>query len=410
MKSFYIMDNKIRDYAWGHHRYIPDFLGIPNPQDRPFAELWMGAHPLASSEIIAGASSGARKKIKLSEFIPKEMNEVLGPEVSKKYGGLPFLFKLLAAGESLSIQAHPTKEMAEEGYEREEKAGIPVDAPHRNYRDDNHKPEIIMAITPFTAMIGFREPEEILKAFSLLEQNSEMKSFLGEVSAALKKDASRGLRIFLEGLLTLKPRSRQILLDSAAETAGRRENGFDSLQRRWIPHLISSFPGDIGALAPLFLNVVELQPGEALYQPPRALHAYLEGFGLELMANSDNVLRGGLTKKHIDVPELVKVLRFEAEEPEILTAGAAEKNGISRYETPVAEFSLGTASVTDDRRVRLDSHAGPMIVLAMDGELILSDGTEELRLTRGKSAFIPWKARALEIRGSGKAAFAGVGR
>jgi len=409
MKSFYLMDNRVRDYAWGHHRYIPDFLGISNPEDRPFAELWMGAHPLASSEIKPDSTDEQQKKTKLSEFIQQGRVEVLGPKVSEKYGNLPYLFKLLAAGESLSIQAHPTKEMAEKGFKREEEAGIPVDAPERNYRDDNHKPEIIMAITPFTAMIGFRDPKDILRSFSVLESNQKIKRFLDGVRDALRVDSSRGLRLFLEGLLTLDGDSRKILLDSVEKAVESPGSGFDSLQRRWISQLLSTFPADTGALAPLFLNVVELQPGDALYQPPRALHAYLEGFGLELMANSDNVLRGGLTEKHIDVPELMKVLRFEAGQPDILKAGNKDSGGISHYKTPTGEFSLGIAEISEDNPVRISSHAGPMIVLAMEGELVLSDGSEKLKLVRGSSAFIPWKSEELDLSGFGKAAFAGVG-
>jgi len=404
------MDNCVRDYAWGHRRYIPEFLGISNPEANPFAELWMGAHPLASSEINTDSSNEKRGNLRLSEFISQGMDEVLGPEVSKKYGQLPYLFKLLAAGESLSIQAHPAKKMAEEGFRREENAGIPVDAPERNYRDDNHKPEIIMAISPFTAMIGFRNPVDILRSFSFLKEGApKLNRLLDTFSDVLTQDSSRGLRLFLEGLLTLDSESQKILLDSAAAAVKIPVNGFDPLQLRWTSQLISSFPGDTGALAPLFLNIVELQPGEALYQPPGALHAYLEGFGLELMANSDNVLRGGLTKKHIDVPELMKVLRFETGQPDILKAGNKDEGAISHYKTPTAEFSLGTAEIFPDNPVRISSHRGPMIVLVMEGELILSDGLEKLKLVRGKSVFIPWQSDNLDLSGLGKAAFAGVG-
>ena len=404
MNSFYKLSNQIRNYSWGDSNYIPDFLGIENPENKPFAEMWMGAHPLASSRLDEADS------VQLSDFISTNEINTLGPDISRDYGRLPFLFKLLAAGESLSIQAHPSKEMAEEGFKREDDAGIPRDAAERNYRDDNHKPEIIMAMTEFTAMIGFRSLQEILKSFSEFSRIEGLTALLQKIKKIPVQSSSDALRVFFEGILTLDEETTQNLLDSALDIAREDRVCWDKTQRQWISELVSSFPGDIGALAPLFLHVVELQPGEALYQPARALHAYLEGFGLELMANSDNVLRGGLTKKHIDVPELMKVLKFETSRPEILKPEIPDSGGIKHFITPPREFSLGLADFGTDQSINLPAGSGPEIVLVLEGKLLLQDGVSQLLLSRGESAFIPWNAGNIRITGNGRGAFAGVNR
>lgn len=405
MKSFYKLTNEIRHYAWGHHSDIPDFLGIPNTDNEPFAELWMGAHPSAPSRIETDNMSD----LSLEDWISSDTEIAMGPDITSQYGRLPFLFKLLAAGDALSIQAHPSKKMAEEGFLREDEAGIPRDAPNRNYRDNNHKPEIIMALTPFSAMIGFREPVNILRHFSELQHKGSVTEFLTAVSDRLKHSESEALQIFLNGLLSLDTESKKSLLESAAAVSKETQCGWDRLQRLWVDRLSVQFPGDIGVLAPLFLHVLEIQPGEALYQPAGVLHAYLEGFGMELMANSDNVLRGGLTKKHIDVPELMKILEFEASNPEILNPDGQDKNRIMRYPTPAREFSLGLVDVGSGKGSRIESGDGPLIVLALEGEILLKDGTEELYLPKGSSAFIPWKAPDIGISGIGRGAIAGIG-
>ena len=398
------------NYAWGHHRYIPDFLGIPNSEDRPFAELWMGAHPKAPSEIIIDKGESSSTVESLADFISSSPRDVLGPKVYNRFGALPFLFKLLAAGDSLSIQAHPSKKMAEEGFRREDDAGIPRDAADRNYRDDNHKPEIIMAISTFSAMIGFREPELILKTFEPFLQIAAMETLLSDMKQQVDEgDLSSALRSFFEGFLLLDDSSKKQVLITARTAARENNRNWDDLQKKWVKRLLLSFPGDLGALAPLFLHIVELQPGEALFQPPGALHAYLEGFGMELMANSDNVLRGGLTKKHIDIPELMKVLHFKASEPQVIKPGLPDSTGIRNYPTPAEEFLLGVADLNQSKEINLEQGNGPLIVMATEGEISLDNGSDKLILSRGCSAFIPWNADNVSIDGPGKAAFARVG-
>ena len=408
-----MMANPIRDYSWGDYSYIPDFLGIANPDARPFAEMWMGAHPLASSKL--RMEDGG--ELELTESIARNPVLMLGPDTAKQYDSLPFLFKLLAARESLSIQAHPSKEEAEAGFLRENEKKVPIGAANRNYRDDNHKPEIIMAITPFSAMIGFRSFTEIRKTFSMLKT--------GGLNLGKGIDEEEMLKSFLESLLTADDNTKAQLLASVADELKGSDCGWDSLQRYWISRLSEEFPGDIGALAPLFLNVVEIQPGEALFQPARTLHAYLEGFGLELMANSDNVLRGGLTSKHVDVVELMKILDFSNSTPQVLEVEKPNLRGIYRYPVQTAEFSLGLASLgmmnagdssdlqsmgNTGNEISIASGEGPLIVLAMEGRIVLGDGADELVLHRGSSAFVPWAAGDVSIRGKGRCAIAEVGR
>jgi len=411
MKSFFLMVNPIRDYPWGDYSYIPNFLGMENPDARPLAEMWMGAHPLASSRLRMGDGG----ELELIEAIAGDPALMLGPDTAARYGSLPFLFKLLAARKSLSIQAHPSKKAAEAGFLVENERGIPIEAVNRSYRDNSHKPEVIMAITPFSAMIGFRNFAEIRKSFSVLETGGLM------LEGGMNEGES--LRSFLRSLLTADDGTRFPLLASIADALNRTDCGWNSLQRYWVTRLSKDFPDDISVLAPLFLNLVEIEPGGALFQPAQMLHAYLEGFGLELMANSDNVLRGGLTTKHIDVGELMRILDFSSSSPRVIGVGKADSRGICRYPMRVAEFSLGLANVGyaenpgalggleyTGAEIRIESGEGPIIVLAMEGEIVLKDDFDELALSRGSSAFVPWAAKDVSIGGAGKCAIAEVGR
>ena len=401
MKSFYRLENPIRDYAWGHPEYIPDLLGLDYPEGHPAAELWMGAHPGAPSKIMDGSEA-----VNLNRFIEQHPEKVLGSGVWNCYGGLPFLFKLLAAGKSLSIQAHPDKEMAEKGFAAENARGVPKDSPERNYKDDNHKPEIIMALTPFTAMIGFRQPESVGRVFSALQASAAVQLVPAEVLERLLDGDANALRNFLVSLLTATEDDVRLVLKNAWEKPG---SDWSALQVKWVKRLTDQFPGDPGALAPLFLNVVEIAPGEGLYQPARVLHAYLEGFGLELMANSDNVLRGGLTPKNVDVPELTKVLDFNPRSPEILKPSA--RDGLLRkFETPAAEFELNVADFGGSDTLQLPAGFGPAIALVLDGRLMVRAEDDETRLKRGESIFLPAAGGVLSFSGQGRLALATVGR
>jgi mannose-6-phosphate isomerase len=333
-RHFFKLDNQIQHYPWGSPRFIPELIGKDNPSHEPWAEMWMGVHPGGLSFVECEG-----KRLSLKELIEKNPTQYLGPGQA----ALPFLFKLLAAAKPLSIQAHPNMVQAAEGFARENAAGIPLDAPERNYKDPNHKPEIIVALTPFTALAGYRPAGQAPEAAAI------------QLAARLQKD----------------------------------------------------FPGDPGNEAPLRLNLLKLQPGEALFIPAGILHAYIEGFGVELMANSDNVLRGGLTQKHIDREELQRVLRKEAFCPKIIrcqhNSGHCPRPGVYRYPTDVTEFSLFQA--WGDTSAQDIPGTGPFIAVVTDGALRMEykprpgRGAEAIELNRGESVFIPWGEETVSISG-----------
>ena len=261
---------------------------------------------------------------------------------------LPFLLKVLAAAEPLSIQAHPSHEQARRGWARENAEGVPVDAPRRNYRDPNHKPELVSALTPFTALKGFRPLDEIARNLEPVAR-PEIAPELGRLA---REQTPLALRALFARLMTLDPEEQAPVLKRATGEAARRRKTDRAWE--WVARLMTHYPGDVSVLSPLYLNLVTLAPGEALFLPAGELHAYLEGTALEIMANSDNVLRGGLTPKHVDVPELLATLVFEGHGPEVLKpvdSGPGERV----YRTPAREFELGLLEVAR----RAPVHAEP---------------------------------------------------
>jgi mannose-6-phosphate isomerase len=313
-------------------------------------------------------------------------------------GELPFLFKILAADKPLSIQAHPNLEQAREGFEKENRAGIPPDGANRNYRDSGSKPEIICALTPFQGLCGFREPGEIrrllLDFLSPPAGSTLQKGFAPLLAALDSRDCSAALRGFLAALFALPPNAREALtahiLAGGRQGAGAEENGEWALMRRFA----ELYPGDPALVSPLYLNIIRLEPGEAVFLPARTLHAYIHGMGVELMANSDNVLRGGLTPKYVDVPELMGILDFHPLLPEILRPvreSSASCPARLRYPAGCGSFSL---SVIHGRGGEITMReAGPAIAVVTRGEPRISggDGGETL-LKTGESIFIPQRA------------------
>jgi mannose-6-phosphate isomerase len=382
------LENTVQRYAWGSPDAIPALLGRDNPGGEPWAELWMGDHPRGPSRLEDGGP--------LSEAIARDPEGVLGPKVAARYGArLPFLFKVLAAARPLSIQCHPDEAQARAGFDREEAAGVPVDAFERNYRDPNHKPELICALTPFRALKGFRPIPELLSAFKRWGCEA-----LAEERAALRaRQDGEGLRAFFSALMQLPDDRRREAVAQVVAAAGGPAGARDPERARLIGELSEAYPGDIGVLAPLYLNLLTLSPGEALYLPAGELHAYLGGLALEIMANSDNVLRGGLTPKHVDVPELLKTLRFAAGRPEVLTAHPAGQ-GVRTWLTPASEFSLSRIVVQSDwqsgalKRVE--------ILLGLEGRVSI-EGRDQppLALPRGASVVVPASAGGYTLRGFG---------
>ncbi|MFF0387049.1 mannose-6-phosphate isomerase, class I [Streptomyces sp. NPDC004286] len=359
------LDNTVRPYAWGSPTAIPELLGT-EPTGEPQAEMWMGAHPGAPSHTPRGT---------LVEVIAADPERELGAEAVAKFGPrLPFLLKILAAGAPLSLQVHPDLAQAREGYAEEERRGVPVDAPDRNYKDANHKPELICALTEFDGLCGFRAPAEAADLLDGLGVDS-LKPYV-DLLRAHPEDAA--LREVLTAILTADAAAMADTVTEATAACAR-------LGGPYAPYadMAHHYPGDPGVIAAMLLNHVRLQPGEALFLGAGIPHAYLTGLGVEIMANSDNVLRCGLTPKHVDVPELLRVVRFEAGDPGVLRPEASE-DGEEVYETPIDEFRLSRYLLPGGTARDLTLRT-PQILLCTAGSVRVG----EHELLPGRSVFVP---------------------
>ncbi|MEU9256622.1 mannose-6-phosphate isomerase, class I [Streptomyces sp. NPDC048270] len=373
------LTNTIRPYAWGSTTAIPHLLGA-EPTGEPQAEMWMGAHPGAPSRIDRGAGEQA-----LSDVIAADPEGELGAATVARFGPrLPFLLKVLAAGAPLSLQVHPDLAQAKAGFEDEERRGIPIDAGHRNYKDPHHKPEMLCALTPFEGLCGFRPP---LHSAELLEGLGvgSLKPY-ADLLRAHPEDAA--LREVLTAVLTA---DREEMARTVAEAAAAAER----LGGPYAPyaHLVHDYPGDPGVIAAMLLNHFRLQPGEAVFLGAGVPHAYIDGLGVELLANSDNVLRAGLTPKHVDVPELLKIVRFESGEPNVLRP---EGDGEEVYEAPIDEFRLSRFLLAPGAATRVLPEDAVQILLCTAG----SPRVGELSLTPGESVFVP-AGEKVELSGTG---------
>ncbi|MGY1772997.1 mannose-6-phosphate isomerase, class I [Blastococcus sp. SYSU D00813] len=367
------LTSNVRHYPWGSHTVIPELLGRPSPADQPHAELWMGAHPDLPSLLADGRP--------LDKAIDEDPQRLLGPRVVERFGArLPFLMKVLAADSPLSLQAHPTIEQAMAGYAAEEATGIPHDDPTRTFKDPWHKPELLLALTTFEALCGFRPVEESLHCLAKLQ--------LPELKPTIAALARGGLRAAIPQLIALSGKRRTHLVEAVARRAGQFVAAADPEfinTYRWAARLAEAYPGDPGVVISLMCNHLKLAPGEAVFLPAGNLHAYLCGAGVEVMASSDNVLRGGLTRKHVDLAALIEVLDFTDGRVPVLHPVLGP--GGLRYPVPVEDFDL--------TRCQLDSYAGslttagPQVLLCTEGEAVLAAGDGELVLRRGESAFVP---------------------
>jgi mannose-6-phosphate isomerase len=391
MNRICILKNPVQEYAWGSNTAIQELLGKPVPSDRPMAEMWMGAHPKAPSKVLI-----EQQWQPLDQVIAGSPESILGKRVAEKFANkLPFLFKVLAVSSPLSVQVHPNLEQAREGFARENHLHIPIDAPNRNYRDDNHKPELLLAVTYFTGLRGFRRVEEIL---GLMERIAPT-GLSDELALLRKQPETSGLKNFFNTLMKMdKLRLKQVLKEavSLAEKYADQDPVF-----HWMVELNREYPEDMGVFSPVILNFVYLRPGEAMYLEPGELHAYLNGLSMELMANSDNVLRGGLTHKHRDVPELLKRVGFKTGPALPVKAeghGACE----SVYKTPAREFMLSVISVKQGTAFESPRNRSVEILICMEGEADIADpGTgEALALTRGRSVIIPAGVSQYRIEGT----------
>ncbi len=377
-----LLDNPVRAYAWGSRTVIPELLGQEVPSPHPQAELWFGAHPADPSHLVH--PDGGRTS--LLDALRADPQRLLGGDRSERWDGtLPFLLKVLAADEPLSLQAHPSLQQAKAGFAQEEAAGIARDAANRNYRDANHKPELICALTEFHALVGFREPAATVRLLRALD----VPELAGHAELLAAQPDADGLRALFTTWITLPQAVLDTLVPALQEgcvgLAG--SDGEFSTEARTALELSERYPGDAGVLAALLLNRVTIEPGEALYLPAGNLHAYLSGAGIELMANSDNVLRGGLTPKHVDVPELLRVLDFTATAPP-LVAGKPDGDWI-RYDTPAEEFLLRRFDGSADGAGPVPvPDGGPRILLCTAGAACVRSLGGDLELGRGASVWL----------------------
>lgn len=356
-----------RAYAWGSRVALPQLAGEPTPAPYPIAERWFGAHPTGPATIDGEG---------LDALIAAAPQPTLGSRVAAEYDDrLPFMVKLLAAERPLSLQAHPSRKLAAEGFYRENDAGLALDAPNRNFRDANHKPELIVALSPFEALAGFRDPKQTVRLFDVMDVAAlrPYRDVLAE-----QPDAD-GLRTVFTTFITL-PRQAAVEIISAVVDSlvtllaeGALPDDLVPIARN-VVEVSEQYPHDTGVLGTLLLNHVHLEPGEGLYLGEGNLHAYLSGVGIEVMANSDNVLRGGLTSKHIDVPELLRVLDFDPVlRPVVEAVAAASPSGqpvealtVETYPTPAAEFHLSRVRASSDCTLTLEA-AGPQILVCTAG-------------------------------------------
>jgi mannose-6-phosphate isomerase class I len=387
--------------VWGDWQFIPSLLGRANPSRRPYAELWIGAHP----ELPSAACVGERQ-VPLDRLLAAAPESLLGEQVLASLGPrLPFLFKVLAARQPLSIQVHPGSAQARSGFEREDRLGIPVTDPKRNYRDPYHKPELLVALTDFYALRGFRPWNEILAALTETPELAALAADLARAATAVTapgeggagpSDTDQAIEALYRRVLSLPQREVNALLDPLLGrlAAEHRRRGFGPDDARyWLLQAdrVFSIPGrrDRGLFSMLLLNLIHLRPGQALYLPAGELHSYLRGAGLELMASSNNVLRGGLTPKHVDVDELLSVVRFvpapaQIVEPDIFA------DGRRRYRVPVREFVLERHRLRTGQRRSLQDPA-IRLGLVLRGSLTLeAPGAQApLEAARGQAFAVP---------------------
>ena len=374
----YKLTGKVQYYTWGGTTYIPELLGIENSGQKPFAEYWMGAHPSNPSLIEQDESI----TISLGELIHQDPSKYLGEKVAQQFGGLPFLFKVLDVKDMLSIQVHPAKEEAIRGFARENEAGIPLSASHRNYKDDNHKPEVMVALSEFWLLHCFKEK-------ALLTETLQQISELNMLVPVFEKGDYYGLYKYVMELPKekvdemLSPLLKKIMPEYTANKLTRANPAY------WACKAIASNSNryhniDRGIFSVYFFNIVQLHPGQAIFQGAGVPHAYLEGQNIELMSNSDNVLRGGLTPKHIDVPELLKHTLFEGITPQILNGEAHGAEII--YHCPVPDFIVSKIELAKNESFIHNASSAEILIVTEGEATCVSNGTA-LTLKKGDAAF-----------------------
>jgi mannose-6-phosphate isomerase len=380
---------KVQHYAWGGSIYLPQLLSIDNPEGRPFAEYWMGAHDKGPGELLTSED----RSVPMNKYIGDHEEETLGPYTASRFGRLPYLLKILDVKDMLSIQVHPSKRSAEQEYAEENRKGVALDAPHRNYRDDNHKPELMLALSEFWLLHGFKPEDDLDKTLDAVPELSFLKGLFAKggyqgiyrkVMEMPQQEANKVLQPLLDRIL---PAYREGELKKHEEDfwAARAAITYDEVGKI-----------DRGIFSIYFFNLLNLHPGEAIFQDAGLPHAYLEGQNVEIMANSDNVLRGGLTPKHVDVGELLKHIRFEATYPRILPENYGPGH-IAVYHTPAPDFELSKISLLRDESLMIRAHS-PEIFIVLEGSVgVIEQGAPPFGRKRG-DAFVAFNQARVELR------------
>ena len=378
-----VLMGAVQPYAWGSRDVLPGIMGLP-PTGEPQAELWLGAHPRAPSVL---RRSGTDRL--LDQVIADDPIGELGAGTAQRFGGeLPFLLKILAVEQPLSLQTHPSRGQAQAGFDSENEQGISLDSERRLYRDPNHKPELICALEPFTALCGLRPPDSAAALFDSLD--------VAALDPAISLLRAGEVAPVIRWLLEHTPESGSMIAQQVVSACSKP--GPFSEERRWAVHIGEQHPGDIGVAIALMLNLVHLEPGQALFLGAGNLHLYLHGVAVEIMANSDNVLRGGLTAKHVDVPALLDVVDCRPHEVPV----QAPTGPCFTFRTPVPDFSLTRVELAGSRRFTPD---GPEIVLCASGSVRVA-GHE---ITGGQAVWVPGDAGQFEMAGTGLAFRAATG-
>jgi mannose-6-phosphate isomerase len=381
------LKNRVKTYAWGSRTFIQELLGQRDEPGAPMAELWLGTHPEGPSEAWVGG-----EWLSLERLISRDPDAILGKGIARRFSRqLPFLFKVLAMDQPLSLQVHPDEKLAFKGFSKEEKKGIPAEAPERIYRDPHHKPEIVCALTPFEGLTGMRTAAEIIRLLETLAP----KSLDRELHLLRGSPNTQGVGRLLDTLLSSDRDRKGRIIREAAGRASRTDAAGN-----WILELHERYPDDIFVLAPVLLNYVSLAPGEALYLSPRDPHAYLGGAAIELMANSDNVLRGGLTDKHVDVKAFLNAVRLEPTSPARLKMVRAEPCRFI-YNTPCREFRLSVIATGSDEGYVSPEIRSIEILICLEGSAAIRDleKGKTIELRRGRSVMVPASVRHYDVKG-----------
>lgn len=379
-----LLDCVVQNYAWGDSGFLAK-LQRREPSGLPEAELWIGAHRSAPSQLVDDGRA-------LDGVIEGDPVRALGAQVAEAFGELPFLTKILCAAEPLSIQTHPSRTQAQAGFSRENDAGLALDSPVRSYRDANHKPELICALTPFEAKCGFRPLDETRELFSALADSGldEIRARLREVGP--EADVVAGL---VGWLLRLDDgRATEVVAATARAASSVSAPPEHAAALGWVEELALSYPGDVGVTVSLLLNHVVLAPGEALFLEAGVLHSYLRGSAVEIMASSDNVVRAGLTPKHVDVEELMNIGVWAPGAPAVQAANGP----VHTLDASVVDFSLTRLELDGEMTFEV---AGPETLLVVEGQAEVTTLSRDLSVEPGQAVWVPASDRSYGLRGRG---------